>query len=153
MQILSEIISFWKLLDCFSYKKRSILPDKGWVGVEGSPKSIQGFLYGKIGINGKITGNHAAYIYPRSNLALVGKFQNNQMISAQKAIVEKVLCQNNILSIKFGKLSGPKFHLSISTNASIGDMPLVQDPYEANTVTIKRSGLPNSGLSHFVLLF
>ena len=46
------------------------------------------FFRWKTGINGKITGNDAAYIYPRSNLALVGKFQNNQMISAQKAIVE-----------------------------------------------------------------
>ena len=153
MQILSEIILFWKLLNCFYHKKRSILSDKGWVGVEGSPKNIQGFLYGRIGINGKITGNHAAYIYPRSNLALVGKFQNNQMKSAQKAIVEKVLCQNNILTIEFGKLSGPHFHLSISTNASIGDMPLVQDPYEANTVTIKKSSLPNSGIFHILCWF
>ena len=114
----------------------------------GAPKDIQGFLYGPIGINGKITGNRVAYIYPRSNLALFGKFRNNQMISAQKVKIEKLSCENNVLLLEFGKSSGPHFHLSISTNSSIGDMSLVLDPYEANTVKIRNSSLPNSGMFH-----
>ena len=79
-----------------------------------------------IDTNGKITGNHVAYIYTGSKLVLFGKFKNNEMISAQKANIQKISCKNHLLSIEFGKVSGPSFHRSISTNSSFGEMPLVQ---------------------------
>ena len=68
------------------------------------------------------------------------------MISAQKAEIEKISCKNNLLSIEWGKVSGHSFHRSISTNSSFGDMPFVQDPYEASTVKIGPSSLPISGM-------
>ena len=114
----------------------------------GVPKTMQGFLYGSIFDNGKVTGNQVAYIYPGTKLALMGKFKNNQMISAHAVTVEKILCKNNFLTIEFGKASGPKFHHSSSTNVSLGDMPLVEDPYEARTVKIVSSNSLNSGMVH-----
>ena len=92
----------------------------------GSPQVIQGLLFGPVGHDGKVTGNNVAYIYPRSRIALFGKFRNNQMISAQETKIKKISCKNNLLSIEFEKPKGPFFHRSISTNSSFGDMPLIQ---------------------------
>ena len=114
----------------------------------GIPQNVQGYIYGPIDDEGKITGSEAAYIYPRSKLALVGKFRNNQMLSAQKSEIEKISCKNNKLSIGFSKPNGPKFHRSLSTNSSLGDMTLVQDPYEAITVEIRYSTETNFGKIH-----
>ena len=109
-------------------------------------------MYGPIGVNGKITGNNAAYIYPRSNLGLIGKFEESQMKSAQKAVIKKISCKHNVLSVEFGEKSGPYFSRSISTNHSLGDKPFVQDPYEAITVTIENSKISNFGMFHISCL-
>ena len=46
---------------------------------------------------------------------------------------------------------GQKFHLSIGTNASVGDMPLVPDPYETMTIKVDKSTIPNSGEGIFAI--
>ena len=48
----------------------------------------QGFLYGTIGKNEKMSGDNVAYIYPgKANLSLISKFKNNIMISGRKAVI------------------------------------------------------------------
>ena len=51
------------------------------------------------------------YIYPGAKLALVGKFKSNVMIAGQRADIIQATCKNNMVSVKFGKPDGPKFHL------------------------------------------
>ena len=68
------------------------------------------------------------------------------MISAQKAEIEQVSCNNDILSITFGKNTGPQLHRSVSTNSSLGNMPFVHDPYEARMVNVGSSDIENLDL-------
>ena len=104
----------------------------------------QGYLYGPME-NGKMSNDNMAYIYPFARLALVGKFVNNKMVSAQAAQITKAICKNNMLKLEFSQPTGPKFHYNLSTWNYIGDMPLVRDPYETLTVRLDISSVPNSG--------
>ena len=114
---------------------------KYWQGLFGVPASIQGWLYSSYADDSK----NAAYIYPWGKLALVGEFKENIMTSAQKADIIKVKCHKNMLELEFSQPSGPKFYFSPGNTTSMGDMPLVPDPYEAMTVVVEDSRVPNSG--------
>ena len=102
-----------------------------WQGVHGNPVNAQGFLYGTMGKNEKISGKKSAYIYPSARLALVGHFKDNYMKSAQKAYITKATCQDNFITLEFSEPEGPAFHFDVGTNTSMGGMPLVVDPYQA----------------------
>ena len=120
--------------------------DKVWQGLFSAPKSTQGYLYGQIQTNdGQVGGINEAYVYPGARLALVGRFKNNHMESAQASKITRITCSNNVLKLEFSQPYGPKLHFNPSTNETIGEMPLVPDSYEEITVKVDTSGVPNSG--------
>ena len=96
---------------------------------------------------------HPFYIilYSGAKLALLGKFKSNIMLAGQRANILKATCKDNLVSLQFSEPKGPKFHLSIGTNDSLGDMPLVRDPYEVMTIKLGESTIPNSGKGIFVI--
>ena len=119
---------------------------KVWQGLFSTPRSTQGYLYGQIQTNnGQVGGINEAYVYPGARLALVGRFKNNHMESAQASKITRITCSNNVLKVEFSQPYGPKLHFNPSTNETIGEMPLVPDPYEEITVKVDTSGVPNSG--------
>ena len=95
--------------------------------------------------NGLIGGSDEAFIYPGSKLALLGHFKDNHMMSAQAADIIEATCSENVLKLTFSHPRGPKFHYNLSSNETVGDMPLVPDPYEAMTIKLETSSVPNSG--------
>ena len=126
--------------------------DKVWQGLFAAPLSTQGYLYGQVQTNdGQIGGLNEAYVYPGSKLALVGRFKNSHMESAQAANITRITCSNNVLKLEFSQPYGPEFYFNPSTNETIGEMPLVPDPYEAITVKVDASGVPNAGLGLFAV--
>ena len=125
--------------------------DPVWQGLYTSPITAQGFLYGSVQKNGKIGGLNVAYIYPMSSVAILGHFQDNYMKSAQPTHVENVTCSNNILRLSFDKPRGPPLWYDLSTNSSYGDLPLVQDHYESETVQVGLSTIPNTGDGIFAM--
>ena len=104
-----------------------------WQGLMGYPVQAQGFLYGALGQNAKMSGNNVAYIYPGARVALLGKFKDNYMISARKAHITKASCRENLISLEFSPPGGPEYFFDPGTNISLGSMPLVEDPYEVST--------------------
>ena len=122
--------------------------DNVWKGVLGIPLSNQGFLYGPLD-DGKISGKDGAYIYPKGKLALVGQFDNDVMVKAQKAFINKAWCVNNVLLVEFSKPMGPILYLDAGTNHTLGTMPLTPDPYEAMTAKVGVSAVPHAGLGLF----
>lgn len=125
--------------------------DFAWQALIGFPTGTQGYMYGHFDSHGKMSGDEIAYIYPGAKLALIGKFKSNIMIAGQKSKIVQATCKNSMVSLLFDKPEGPKFHLSIGTNNSIGDMPLVPDPYESMTAKMDTSTIPNSGLGLFAV--
>ena len=115
------------------------------------PERVQGHLYGPMTKEWKISGSEVGYIYPRAKMALVGEFKDNKMISGQKTDIKKVICHNNLLDLEFGEPKGKKFHFAQSTLNFVGDFPLERDPYEAETVEVKNSGISGSGEGLFAL--
>ena len=120
----------------------------GWIVFSLNSK-LQGYLYGTIGSNGKLSGN-GAYIYPYAKMVLLGTFKNNQMVSARKAFIKDIQCKNDQVYLSFTDPSGPKLYLDKATNVSMGNLPLIPDPYEMGTIAIKKSKLHGSGEGVFL---
>ena len=127
--------------------------DQAWQGLFGNPLRAQGFMYGNLGKNGKMSGDNIAYIYPGARLALIGKFKDNYMVSGRKATIQKATCQDNLISLEF---SNPdpyqeEFYFDAGTNVSMGSLPLAKDPYEEMTVKLDTSSVPDSGQGIFAV--
>jgi hypothetical protein len=118
-----------------------------WIGLVQDSTWPHGFLYGNMDPNnaGKITGHQAAYIYSDFKTALVGYFEDNYMKDAQVAQISSVSCENQILKVDFTQPSGPHFKYDPSSSDSLGELMSVPDPYEARTVIVKQSTIPEAG--------
>lgn len=122
-----------------------------WQGLFGNPLRAQGFMYGTLGKNEKMSGENIAYIYPSARLALIGKFKDNYMVSGRKAIIQRATCQDNLISLEFSPPEGPEFYFDAGTNVSMGSLPFAKDPYEEMTVKLDTSNVPGSGQGIFAV--
>ena len=125
-----------------------------WQGLHGNPIKSQGFLYGTIGKNEKMSGDNVAYIYQgKANLALIGKFKDNIMISGRKAVIQKATCRDNLITLEFSSTEeeeGPEFYLDPATNVSMGSLHF-KEPYEELTTRVATSKVPNAGQGLFAV--
>ena len=108
-----------------------------------TPAARQGFLYQ--------TSDISAYVYPDYKTALVGIFENDIMVSSQKAEIKSVTCQNDEMRLEFKEPTGPIFKLDLGSTDSFGSMPLVPDPMEDSLVYVWESKQPNAGNFNLLL--
>jgi len=120
-----------------------------WMGLIGEPIIGQGFLYGKLNSEGKLTGDNIAYIYPDYLTALIGTFEDKIMKSAREVKITQVTCQDGLLHAKFSEPdeNSIAFFYDRATNESIASpgLMLARDPYELKTVEVRESTIPGSG--------
>ena len=82
-----------------------------------------GYFYGKMDSEGHINGDKVVYLYPDFKTVLVGKFQNETMISAHEAKLKAFKCQNGIMRIKVSKpkQDAPVFKYTSKSKFRIND--------------------------------
>lgn len=111
-----------------------------------------GFLYGSPAKGTwNITGETVAWLYPYYLSALVGKFENNMMESAQYAHVKSFRCEHYMPRFTFTEPSGPSFFFDPPTNETVTSQPLLPDPYEAELVEVRESKVPGAGEGVYAL--
>lgn len=110
-----------------------------------------GWLVGAVdSLTGEFTANTGiTYIYPDFYTALTGAFRDGVMTgaSATHLIDVEPDTETQILTPLFApvKSDEPIVAYSKATTESIGDQPMIADPYESRTVEVKTSHLPGSG--------
>ena len=77
-----------------------------------------------------------AFVYPYLETALVGQFGAGVMISARPARLESVEMVGAIMTPVFSIQASPVVSFCKSNQYSLGDNPLVPDPYEARTCQV-----------------
>ena len=124
-----------------------------WHGLIGEPVLGQGFLYGHLNKKGKLTGDDVAYIYPDYVTSLVGQFEDKIMKSARESKITQLTCVDGLIQAKFSRPAenSVSFYYDQATNETLGTMLLVRDPYEAKTVELKDSLIPNAGQGIFAI--
>ena len=75
-------------------------------------------------------------MYPDLETALVGEFGGGVMISARPARLERVEMVGAIMTPVFSIQTSQVVSFCMSTQYSLGDNPLVPDPYEARTCEV-----------------
>ena len=85
---------------------------------------------------GEFTGDGIAFVYPDLKTALVGTFEKGIMISGYPAALKTVEIISDIAEPVFSVLDGPTVGYCRSSGESIGEAPLVRDPYEETTVQV-----------------
>eukprot|EP00094_Tigriopus_californicus_P012233 TCALIF_11823-PA protein Name:"Similar to setd7 Histone-lysine N-methyltransferase SETD7 (Halocynthia roretzi)" AED:0.00 eAED:0.00 QI:0/0.5/0.33/0.66/0.5/1/3/148/847 len=120
-------------------------------GTVADPKS-PGFLYGSTTKGTwNITGDHTAWLYPYYVSALVGKFDNNMMVSAQYAHLKSFRCDYHMPRFTFTEPSGSSFFFDPPTNETVTSQPLLADPYDAELVEVRESKVPGAGEGVYAL--
>ena len=113
-----------------------------------------GYIHGVANEDGLATGNDIAFIYPDGETALKGYFENKYMKNAKYVEVQKYGCDENgmFVATEFTKpLSQDEFFYDPPTNISFGGGSInIPDPYEAKTVYVDVSKIPNSGEGVFL---
>ena len=84
------------------------------------------------------SGENIIYLYPDMKTILVGRFDNETMISAKPSTVIAERCKRGLKEIRIAKPkpNSPTFRYSHPTRLRIGDQPTVMDPYERKNIYI-----------------
>ena len=107
-----------------------------------------GTLVGLLDKNGQLTGNDIAYVYPDKTTALIGQFEDRQLVKAQAAKLDVPLNDGELNN------KAPKFScrddfpdiisIDVSTHEKLSSQPLLSDVYEKDRVCVKRSLIENA---------
>ena len=110
-----------------------------------------GFLVGKVDpSNGEFSADQGiAYLYPDLSTALLGAFVGGTMKAAKSTRLIDVTLDpsTQIMSPVFAQTlpHQPVMRYSKATSESIGQQPLVSDPYEDGTVRVRPSAVEGGG--------
>jgi hypothetical protein len=79
--------------------------------------------------------------------ALVGKFQNGNMVTAKESSIIKERCNHGMKEIEVKKPypGSPIYKYTARSPTSIGDHPTLMDPYERKNVYVEK-GIKDDGL-------
>ena len=83
-----------------------------------------------------------AYVYPDFKTALVGTFQESQLVSAQEAELTGSLMDYGCIQVPiFSDPKGGSYTREISTFDFVTSTPMLRDPYESRMVDVRQSRL------------
>ena len=109
------------------------------------------WLHGEVDVDGELTGDRIAYVYPDFRTAFVGRFERGIMIEAKEAEVISARCgdDDGIMRLEFSEPSGgPAYRYKPPSADSFGDQPLVGDPIENRYLYLNPSKeMPEAGES------
>ena len=90
----------------------------------------------------------SAYLYPDFKTALLGKFEETTLISAQATTLAQVVEENRLLIPLFHDPQGPVYKRDVSNLEYMTNEPLLRDPFESQMVEVRKSSVPgaNDGL-------
>lgn len=93
------------------------------------------------------------FIYPDMKTAFRGSFDSKgRMINAKQVdiVAQREVEFGGLKELDFSKTFGPVFKSDVSTSNHLSSEPMLRDPYEVKTVTVKSSSLPKAGDGVFV---
>ncbi len=96
---------------------------------------------------GAFTGPSMAYVYPDLHTALVGEFKDGTMISAKGARIIDVDTSDSLIWMPKFKMLNTKDSVSYSKSSrtAVCSCPLISDPYESRTVSVRQSLISGAG--------
>ena len=104
------------------------------------------FLTGHVDFFGHLTGDKVAFVYPDLKHALLGTFTKGQMAVAQFCYVSSIrFIKGHLPELTFTTPMGPIFTPDAGTRDYMCKNPMVPDPYEQNTVFVRKSKMSGGG--------
>ena len=130
-------------LATFGYYSHGVPVGIWWKIIDGG-----GTVVGEVDQDGYLTGPDIAYLYPDFKTALLGQFEDGELIQAQAVTLECVLEEDRLLIPLFSEPEGPMYTREISELHRMTSTPLLPDPYEQEWVQVKESTVygANEGL-------
>lgn len=115
-----------------------------------------GSVIGTVDSEGRLTGDNIAYVYPDKETALIGQFEDGQLVSARAAkILKDVATTTTAVMSGGGEHKLPKFSyrtdfpenacFDVSSRDVLSLQPLLCDVYEQDRVYVKKSLIENAG--------
>ena len=111
-------------------------------------------MIGEVDSDGRLTGDNIAYVYPDKETALIGRFQNGQLVRARAAKLHIKHVSEVTKGCDALKML-PKFTyrtdypeavcIDVSTHDVLSLQPLLGDVYERDRVCVKKSLIEDAG--------
>jgi len=111
------------------------------------------YIFGQVDEKGEHTGEDITYIYPDCRTALIGKFEDTQLIEASLGKVAGIYIEDNWLQIQVedcGNLETFTYSPS-DYDGFISDSPLLRDPFESSFIEIRESRMEGGGEGIFAV--
>ncbi|XP_023347797.1 histone-lysine N-methyltransferase SETD7-like, partial [Eurytemora carolleeae] len=89
---------------------------------------------------GQADGSGCGYLYPDLRVGLAGEWREGRMVSASPATISSLSLESGLMRVEF-LIKSPNlvYTEDISTRTNISTQPLLQDPYEMETVYVADS--------------
>ena len=114
-----------------------------------------GSLIGTVDSEGRLTGDNIVYVYPDKETALIGQFEDGQLVKARMAKLLKVLGTSTAVINDTGEVKLPNFSyradfpesvcFDVSSHDVLSLQPLLRDAYEQDRVYVEKSLIENAG--------
>jgi len=100
-----------------------------------------GFFYAKDDETGSMTGDEIIYLYSDLKTALIGKFQNGQMVEAKPSRVIRERCHRGIKEVVVAepKAKSPTLTYHPPNQVQLGNQPKVTDPFDQTQIYIQNT--------------
>ena len=133
--------SIGTFLFCAVFRKGSP-SGPAWMRLEGD-----GFLYGKLGPDGRFTGDDVAYIYSDLETVIRGRFEGGTLVSGRETKVVGCSVRSGLVTLTFSEFDpeGLVFEHWPSTLRSMPVPPLQEDPYERKYGEVRQSKMNGAG--------
>lgn len=108
-------------------------------------------MVGKVDESGHLTGSEIVYSYPDFQTLLVGQFADGVMIAAKQSKFKGVKFDKMskipylLFDKKLLKMSDKIFTYEPSNKTSVGNNPLLPDPFESRLIYSAKSSIPGAG--------
>ncbi|CAL8358696.1 unnamed protein product [Merluccius merluccius] len=105
-----------------------------------------GSVFGEVNVDGEMTGESMAYIYPNCQIALYGSFVEGEVISARLATLVSAESGGTHFEVT---TDSPVYSYDKSTSTCIATHLLLPDPYESQRVFVADSLIKGAGQGLF----
>jgi len=101
-----------------------------------------GFFYGPMDVEGRISGDMAAFVYPDLYSAMLGRFAGSIMLAARATTIIAQRCKGGVKELRFAPPdeSSAVMYYRKATHLAFSGSPTLVDPYERRTVFVRDLG-------------
>lgn len=118
----------------------------------GAEDHADGWIVGPMKVrDNEVSGRDLGFIFPDFHTAIVGDFEDDELLSGHHRNVKAYRCRRGMLELEFEPLNqmDPIFKYEEANETFVTSQPLLMDPYDKRNLYVAPSRIPHTGQGLF----